>query len=133
MTVQKIYPKQDCPYCHGDGEVFDIVPYGSTTASFPSWCECVESQADEDIEEIELVFRTTKVIAGHEITLDEGRYLASRPMATRHLNQSLFPIHIKNEKGVTVLTIPDLSYDEANDFLNEFNNGMTIYEGRDWE
>ena len=133
MIVQKIYPKQDCPHCHGNGEVFDIVPYGSTTAMMPSLCECVEAQADEDVDDIELVFRNTQIIDGHEITLEEGRYLATRPMATHHLNQSLFPVHIKNEKGVTVLTIPDLSYDEANDFLNEFNNGTTSYEGRAWE
>lgn len=52
--TQKIKPEPNCPHCHGNGEVFDIVPWGSTTTSMASFCECVEAQADEDTDEIEL-------------------------------------------------------------------------------
>ena len=52
--TQKIKPYPECSFCHGNGEVFDIVPYGSTTTSIPSFCECVECQTDEDTDEIEL-------------------------------------------------------------------------------
>ncbi len=50
--VQHITPKSDCPDCFGTGEVYDTVPYGSTTAQLPSFCSCVEEQADEDTDEI---------------------------------------------------------------------------------
>lgn len=51
---QVITPKLDCRYCHGTGEVYDSVPYGSGGAMLPSFCGCVEEQADEDTDEIVL-------------------------------------------------------------------------------
>jgi hypothetical protein len=58
MTIQKITPEPGCKYCHGTGMVYDIVDYGSTTARLPSYCSCVEDQADEDADDIELVETT---------------------------------------------------------------------------
>ena len=52
--IQKIKPKPDCEYCHGEGTVYDTVDYGSTTAQLPNFCNCVEEQANEN-DEIELV------------------------------------------------------------------------------
>lgn len=55
METMKIKPDLNCKECHGTGEVFDIVDYGSTTASFPSFCSCVEEQIPEGFDgEIEL-------------------------------------------------------------------------------
>ena len=50
-------PNLDCKDCYGRGEVFDIVPYGSTTAHLPSFCHCIEEQIPEgrEEEEIEIV------------------------------------------------------------------------------
>jgi len=53
--VQKIKPDPDCKWCYGDGVVYDTVDYGSTTAQLPSYCNCVEEQADEDTDDIEIV------------------------------------------------------------------------------
>jgi len=53
--IQRITPKAGCKFCHGTGKVYDVVDYGSTTARLPSFCECVEDQADEDTDDIELV------------------------------------------------------------------------------
>jgi hypothetical protein len=61
MKAQKITPKAGCPHCHGTGMVYDIVDYGSTTARLPSFYECVEDQADEDTDEIELVEDASQV------------------------------------------------------------------------
>ena len=52
--VQRIKPRPDCPSCFGEGTVYDTVDYGSTTAQLPSNCACVEEQADEDTDEIEI-------------------------------------------------------------------------------
>lgn len=53
----KIQPDPNCKYCNGTGEVWDVVDYGSTTASFPSLCSCVEDQIPEEWDgEIELIF-----------------------------------------------------------------------------
>lgn len=56
--VLKIKPDPNCKSCHGEGEAFDIVDYGSTTASMPTLCDCVVEQVPEGREdlEIELVF-----------------------------------------------------------------------------
>lgn len=58
MTTLLIRPNPQCKQCHGEGEVFDSVPYGSTIAYLPSFCHCVEEQIEEGQEdcEIELVF-----------------------------------------------------------------------------
>lgn len=39
-----IKPDPNCLACHGRGEFYDTVPYGSTTASMPSFCDCVLMQ-----------------------------------------------------------------------------------------
>jgi len=73
----------------------------------------------------------TRQIAGHEITLTSGkRYLASRPMATR--GRDSYPITIRDEDGNDALTLAPLSYDDANEFLNAFNNGAISFDGRVW-
>ena len=53
--IQYINPNPNCPDCFGTGEVYDIVPYGSTTAQLPSFCSCVEERCDEDTDEIIIV------------------------------------------------------------------------------
>jgi hypothetical protein len=78
----------------------------------------------------------TKTIAGHEITLEAGeRYIATRPMA--HRGRQVFPVSIKvNNSNVVhnrpLVTIPGLSYDQANEFQRAFNNGPTSFDGRVW-
>jgi hypothetical protein len=75
--------------------------------------------------------QTTRRIAGHDITLTEGHwYIASRPMATR--DRATYPITIRDDAGDTALTIPDLTYDAANDLLAAFNDGPTSWDGRTW-
>lgn len=62
--VQVIQPKQDCPFCHGTGEVNDLVPapFGSGNVPMPSLCGCVEEQTDEDTDEVllDLDYETDK-------------------------------------------------------------------------
>lgn len=52
--VQVIQPKQDCPFCHGTGEVNDWVPapFSSGNVPMPSLCGCVEEQTDDDTDEV---------------------------------------------------------------------------------
>ena len=72
------------------------------------------------------------------MTLTRGRrYCASRPIAER--GRWHFPIFIRaltgDGSGILanpVVTLPGLSYDEANAFLMEFNNGKISFEGRVW-
>lgn len=72
----------------------------------------------------------TQTIAGHEITLAPGWYIATRPIASR--GRKTYPITIHAEGWHTVLTLDPMSYNDANDFLNAFNNGATGFDGRDW-
>ena len=74
----------------------------------------------------------TKTIAGHTITLEEGvRYWAGRPMASEHRRH--FPVTIRRfDPDKKVLTIEDLNYDQANEFLKEFNNEEVSLSGRVW-
>ena len=72
----------------------------------------------------------TQTIAGREISLPTGWYIASRPMASR--KNELFPITIHTEGFHIVATLDPMTYDDANEFLNEFNNGPTSFDGRDW-
>lgn len=76
----------------------------------------------------------TRTIAGHSITLMANkRYLATRPMNNRFM--TTFPVTIKDIDGESiqvVQVIENLTYDEANQFINEFNNGPTSFEGRVW-
>jgi hypothetical protein len=58
--IMKIKPNPNCTTCHGVGEVYDSVPYGSTTAQLVSFCGCVESQIPEDYDgDIELDYGIT--------------------------------------------------------------------------
>ncbi|MBM3136528.1 MAG: hypothetical protein FJZ89_14855 [Chloroflexi bacterium] len=50
--IQRIRPAPNCPHCFGEGRVYDPVPYGSGSTLLPSFCQCVEEQADEDTDEI---------------------------------------------------------------------------------
>lgn len=54
LKKQTIVPPPDCRWCQGTGLVYDSVPYGSGGAMLPSFCGCVEEQADEDTDEIVL-------------------------------------------------------------------------------
>jgi hypothetical protein len=77
----------------------------------------------------------TQTIAGITVTLEAGRrYYASRPALRNHqrLADVLFPVYIRDEQELTVLTIPDLSYEDANKFLGEFNNEEVSFTGRIW-
>jgi hypothetical protein len=81
---------------------------------------------------------TTRILAGHELSLTPGRrYLATRPMA-RDLGQ-LFDVKITDvTDGVRIdahaaAVVEDLTYDEANKLLAAFNSGETSFEGRIWE
>ncbi len=84
----------------------------------------------------------TQTIAGHKVTLEDGNwYIATRPMlksqtdlANAKRGRKVFPVHIHSsiESDTPALTIAKLSYDEANDFINEFNNGKTSFDGRCW-
>lgn len=78
---------------------------------------------------------TTRSIGDRELRLVPGRrYLAARPMYNG--SQQLFPIFIRDitdgttEKIVEVLEC--FSYDEANDFLDAFNNSPTSFDGCVW-
>lgn len=73
----------------------------------------------------------TQTIAKQSITLEKGqRYRASRPFAER--GRTSFPIWIKDDDGCITLELEPMSYDEANEFLAAFNNGVTSFEGRVW-
>ena len=73
----------------------------------------------------------TLTIDGIAITLKAGeRYLASRPMAKRPPRK--YPVHITDGAGRVVLTLSPMTYDDANHFLAEFNNGPTTFDGRVW-
>ena len=81
--------------------------------------------------------QTAKTICRRELTLVPGRrYQASRPIAKR--DGMLFPIFIRDitdswhETHETVEVLEGFTYDEANEFLAEFNNGRTSFDGRVW-
>lgn len=79
----------------------------------------------------------TQKIAGHEITLTPRQsYLASRPMAKRW--RKTYPVWICQMlpsgtwSDEPTLTLPEMTYDQANDFLAAFNNGPSSFQGRVW-
>jgi hypothetical protein len=86
---------------------------------------------------------TTKIIAGHEIALEAGvRYRASCPMVST-LARTTYPVSIRcitpgaGQPAWVLSTEPEvvidgLSYDEATELVNAFNNGVTSFEGRVW-
>lgn len=73
----------------------------------------------------------TRRIAGRDVTLTAGGwYIAARPMAQR--GRKTYPITIYSEGWNPVLTLPAMTYDAANTFLAEFNNGAMSFDGRTW-
>jgi hypothetical protein len=48
MKTQTITPDPNCEFCQGEGMVYDSVTYGSANWGMPSFCECVENQANEE-------------------------------------------------------------------------------------
>ena len=84
----------------------------------------------------------TKVIVGHEITLEAGtRYRASRPF--NEIGRTEYQVSIRRitDAGgqpstilhtAPVVVIDDLSYEEASKLVNAFNNGISSFEGRMW-
>jgi len=82
--------------------------------------------------------KVTRVIAGQAIALAAGKqYLAARPMATR--GASRFTVSIYEHKAFhshatppTIMSLPPMPYDKANEFLAAFNHGKTSFDGRLW-
>lgn len=80
----------------------------------------------------------TQTIAGHSITLEAGkRYIATRPFAKRgDINRQRFTItdfaNVHSYYGPVLVTIPNLTYDQANEFLAQFNNEECSLSGRVW-
>jgi hypothetical protein len=81
----------------------------------------------------------TQTILGYELTLVAGhRYRASRPMLDGEISDDVtvkLPVTIvdyENQQGDPVAYVGDLPYDEANEFLNAFNNGKMSFDGRVW-
>ena len=73
----------------------------------------------------------TQTIAGHEITLTEGEwYRASRQLAQH--GKTIYPVRISDVDGNLAFQINGLTYDEANELLNAFNDGVTSFDGRIW-
>jgi len=87
---------------------------------------------------MEGIMNKTQTIAGHSISLEAGRrYIASRPMAER--GRTVFPVTVYEmtgqdwwHNGPRLAVIDNLTYDQANAFLAEFNNGLTSFTGRVW-
>lgn len=77
-----------------------------------------------------------RTIAGREITLYKGiTYLASRPFANGRNKKQLFDVTIRPIDPVDwiePIVFEKLSYDEANELINEFNNGKISFYGRKW-
>jgi len=75
----------------------------------------------------------TKTISGHSLTLKTGiRYIASRPIARK---RELLTVTIKPLDGIDIerVRISDLTYRQANQLINAFNNGKTSFDGRIWK
>ena len=70
---------------------------------------------------------SSKVIAGHTINLIPGNhYIATRPMGE-------LTVSVKGyNTGETYAQFTGLTYNEANELLNAFNNGATSWDGRIW-
>ncbi len=84
---------------------------------------------------METADKTTRTIAGHEITLQPGcRYVADRPWIER--GRKVYPVSISLLGGtwaVPVFIVDNLCYDHANELLAAFNNGESSFEGRIWK
>lgn len=65
------------------------------------------------------------------MTLESGRwYVATRPIATSR--NMKFTVTIWDDEGNPVIEYTGLSYNEANDFINAFNNDDFSFYGRIW-
>ena len=78
----------------------------------------------------------SRTIKGQKVTLKVGEhYIASRPVA--ETTRKEFPVSIwkitDKWRKAPAMTIPGLSYEAANEFINAFNNGKTSFEGRIWK
>lgn len=77
----------------------------------------------------------TRIIAGHEITLPKNTlYIATRPIAKKgkkFYDVTIRPLMPGDEENPTII-IRNLTYDEANKLINEFNNGEISFLGRKW-
>ncbi len=79
----------------------------------------------------------TQWIAGHRLTLEAGvRHRAGRPILTGPRKQT-FTVSIYDFiddvfSPIPVETVRGLTYEQANELLNEFNNGATSFDGRVW-
>jgi hypothetical protein len=75
----------------------------------------------------------TKKVESSLIRLEVGvQYRAHRPMAAVD-GPDTYPVTIVDmDAGREVLTIEDLTYDQANKLINKFNNGTISFSGRTW-
>lgn len=88
---------------------------------------------------MQIIRMKTQAVLGCELTLVAGRrYLATRPMLDEDISDDVavkLPVTImdyENQWGDPVAYVGNLPYDEANDFLNAFNNGKISFDGRVW-
>ena len=47
------HAREDCSYCHGSGQTFDWVPYGSTNVQMPTDCDCWLEGFEGDPEDVD--------------------------------------------------------------------------------
>lgn len=74
----------------------------------------------------------TRTISTHRITLTLGkRYRASRPMVKRGMSSYQVTITDLGNSEIPMI-IPGLTLGQANELINEFNNGPTSFTGRVW-
>jgi len=59
--------KEDCPICHGTGQTFDWVPYGSTNVRRYMECECTDEE-----DEVKVSPRTQADEEEHKLILGTG-------------------------------------------------------------
>jgi len=78
--------------------------------------------------------KITRTIAGYELTLHRGRYLATRPMGPQPGRLVTVTIQTwqDGDRGRTVAKLCNMTLDKANDFLEEFNDGPSTFDGREW-
>jgi hypothetical protein len=96
----------------------------------------------------EIMSQITRTIAGQRITLEAGqRYFAGRPMADPRLpwwdksarTQGIYPVFVERlqlspseMETYQPDVVGEFTYDQANEFINAFNNGTISFEGRVW-
>lgn len=83
--------------------------------------------------------KKTRIICGRKIVLEKGkRYLATRPIGRIH-GEVVITIYQENKgqdvypgKMPEVLKLHGFTYEEANEFLERFNNEQCSFSGRVW-